>query len=151
MPLDDLDLSILKALRLDPRMSYTGIADKVGISRFTVKSRVEQMLEENLIEINVKVNIARQGGKIAVLELEVKSLEEWDECLEKLNSLPWVLMGFKSFGKSNLRVLIYGETDEILERNIDEFRYYDCVNFIEVEILGKPLIDKNLTIQSLEF
>ena len=151
MPLDELDLSILKVLRQDPRMSYSGIADTIGISRFTVKSRIEQMIEDNLIDINVKVNIARQGGKIAVLELEVKSVEEWDECLEKLNSLPWVLMGFKSFGKSNLRVVIYGETDEILERNIDEFRYYDCVNFIGVEILGKPLIDKNLTIQSLEY
>jgi hypothetical protein len=49
-------------------------------------------------------------------------------------------MGFKAMGKSNLRVLIYGETDEILERNIDDFRYYHCVNFIEVEILGKPIV-----------
>jgi hypothetical protein len=49
-------------------------------------------------------------------------------------------MGFKALGKSNLRVLIYGETDEILEQHIDDFRYYHCVNFIEVEILGKPLV-----------
>jgi hypothetical protein len=42
--------------------------------------------------------------------------------------------------KSNLRVLIFGESDEILEKNIDDFRYYHCVNFIDVEILGKPFI-----------
>lgn len=75
-----------------------------------------------------------------MLGLEVKSEDHWDECLEKLSNLPWVLMGFKALGKSNLRVLIYGEADEILERNIDEFRYFHCVNFIDVEILGKPLI-----------
>lgn len=140
MALDSTDLSILKLLRQDPRMPYTQIADTMGISRVTVKNRMDRMLEENLVILSAKVNIQNQGGKMAILGLEVKSESLWDECIEKLNSLPWVLMGFKSMGKSNLRILIFGETDEILERNIDEFRYYHCVNFINVEILGKPII-----------
>lgn len=77
---------------------------------------------------------------MALLGLEVKSEADWEDCMNKLNGLPWVLMGFKAMGKSNLRVLIYGETDEILEENIDDFRYYECVNFIEVEVLGKPIV-----------
>jgi hypothetical protein len=36
--------------------------------------------------------------------------------------------------------MIYGETDEVLEKNIDEFRYFHCVNLIDVDILGTPLI-----------
>ncbi len=140
MPLDDTDLSIMKLLRQDPRIPYTQIAETLGLSRVTVKNRMDRMLEEELIILSARVNIKNQGGKMAMLGLEVKSEAHWDECLEKLNSLPWVLMGFKAMGKSNLRVLIYGETDELLERNIDEFRYYHCVNFINVEILGKPLI-----------
>lgn len=75
-----------------------------------------------------------------MLGLEVRSEDLWEECIEKLNSLPWVLMGFKAMGKANLRVMIYGETDEILHRNIDYFRYYECVNFIEVEILAKSIV-----------
>jgi hypothetical protein len=98
------------------------------------------MIENQLIVLSAKVNIKNQGGKMAMLGLEVKSEEHWDECLDKLNALPWVLMGFKAMGKSNLRILIYGETDDVLESNIDEFRYYHCVNFINVEILGKPII-----------
>lgn len=140
MPLDETDLSIMKILRQDPRVPYTQIADTLGISRVTVKNRMDRMLGDELIVLSAKVNVRNQGGKMAMLGLEVKSEDHWEECLEKLNSLPWVLMGFKAMGKSNLRVLIYGETDEILERNIDEFRYYHCVNFINVEILGKPLI-----------
>ena len=140
MALDDMDLSITKLLRQNPRMPYTKIADTLGISRVTVKHRIDKMLAEELIILSARTNIKNQGGKMAMLGLEVKSEDPWDECMLKLNSLPWVLMGFKAMGKSNLRVLIYGETDEILERNIDDFRYYHCVNFIEVEILGKPIV-----------
>ena len=140
MALDDMDLSITKLLRQNPRMPYTKIADTLGISRVTVKHRIDKMLAEELIILSARTNIKNQGGKMAMLGLEVKSEDLWDESMLKLNSLPWVLMGFKAMGKSNLRVMIYGETDEILERNIDDFRYYQCVNFIEVEILGKPIV-----------
>jgi Lrp/AsnC family transcriptional regulator for asnA, asnC and gidA len=140
MALDDTDLSITKLLRQDPRMPYTTIADTLGISRVTVKHRIDKMLSNDLLILSARVNLRNQGGKMAMLGLEVKSEADWEECMVKLNSLPWVLMGFKAMGKSNLRVLIYGETDEILERNIDDFRYYHCVNFIEVEILGKPIV-----------
>jgi DNA-binding Lrp family transcriptional regulator len=142
MSLDDTDVSILKVLRMNPRMSYTKIADTLAISRVTVKNRLDKMLENDQIVLSARVNITTQGGKMAMLGLEVRDESLWDECLEKLNTLPWVLMGFRAMGKSNLRVLIYGESDEILERNIDEFRYFHCVNFIDVEILGKPLVGK---------
>ena len=121
-------------------MAYTKIADTLEISRITVKNRMDRMLKEKLIVLSANVSIINQGSKMAMLGLEVKSEKYWNECLDKLNSLPWILMGFKSMGKSNLLVLIYGESDEILERNINEFRYFHCVNFIDVEILGKPLI-----------
>lgn len=140
MALDDTDLRIAKLLRQDPRMPYTKIAETLGVSRVTVKHRMDKMLSEELLILSARTNIKNQGGKMAMLGLEVKSEANWEECMVKLNTLPWVLMGFKAMGKSNLRVMIYGETDEILERNIDDFRYYHCVNFIEVEILGKPIV-----------
>ena len=49
------------------------------------------------------------------------------------------MSAFTSVGKGNLKVLILGESDIILDRNIDDFRYYHCVNFIGVEILGKQI------------
>ena len=140
MALDDTDLSITKLLRQDPRMPYTQIADTLGISRVTVKNRMDRMISNELLILSARPNIKNQGGKMAILGLEVKSEADREECMNKLSALAWVLMGFKAMGKSNLRVLIYGETDEILEQNIDDFRYYECVNFIEVEILGKPIV-----------
>jgi DNA-binding Lrp family transcriptional regulator len=121
-------------------MPYTQIADTLGISRITVKNRMDRMISNKLITLSVRSNVVNQGGKMAMLGLEVRSEDLWEECIEKLNNLPWVLMGFKAMGKANLRVMIYGETDEILHRNIDYFRYYECVNFIEVEILAKSIV-----------
>ncbi|MES0326061.1 MAG: AsnC family transcriptional regulator [Candidatus Bathyarchaeia archaeon] len=140
MALDDTDLSITKLLRQNPRMPYTRIADTLGISRVTVKNRMDRMISNELLILSARPNIKNQGDKMAILGLEVKSEADWEECMNKLSTLVWVLMGFRTMGKSNLRVLIYGETDEILEQNIDDFRYYECVNFIDVEILGKPIV-----------
>ena len=140
MVLDDTDLSITKLLRQDPRMPYTQIADTLGISRVTVKNRMDRMISNELLILSARPNLKNQGSKMAILGLEVKSEADWKECMNKLSTLAWVLMGFRTMGKSNLRILIYGETDEILEQNIDDFRYYECVNFIEVEILGKPIV-----------
>jgi Lrp/AsnC family leucine-responsive transcriptional regulator len=140
MALDETDNRILKLLRMDGRMPYLQIADTLGISRITVKKRVDRMIDDDLINLNARVKVTKQGGKMALLGLEVKQEENWEECLQKLDSLPWVLLGFKSMGKANLRVLVYGENDEVLEKNIDAFRYYHCVNFIEAEILGKPVV-----------
>ncbi len=137
---DDTDTKILKLLMTDARMPYIKIADTLGISRITVKNRVERMIENDLISLRARVNIIKQGGKIALLGLEVKQEENWEECINKLHSLPWVLLGFRAMGKSNLRVLVYGENDEVLEKNINAFRYYHCVNFIEAETLGKPIV-----------
>lgn len=141
MSLDKTDQSIIKLLQQDPRMSYSKIADTIGISRVTVKSRLEKMLDDKHIELLVKKNYDKENIKMAMLGLEVKSLVQWDECLNKIKSLPWVLMCFKTFGKANLRVLIFGESEELLEHYMNEFRYYHCVNFIDATNLGKPLLD----------
>ncbi len=151
MALDDTDIRITKMLRQDPRTPYTKIADTLGISRVTVKNRMDKMIENDLVILTAKVNVKNQGGKMAMLGLEVKSENDWKECIEKINSLPWVIMGFRAMGKSNLRIVIYGETEEILERNVDEFRYYHCVNLIEVEMLGKPLIGNICTCSQSPF
>jgi hypothetical protein len=98
------------------------------------------MIKNDLIKFDVNYNFIGKDFKMAMLGLEVIGEANWVECLSRLESLPWVIMGFRALGKSNLRVLIFGENDEILERNIDGFRDYHCVNFINVEVLGNPIV-----------
>ena len=137
MSLDSLDTSIVKLLKQDPRMPYTQIANTLGVSRITVKNRIEKMIEQEQLILTAKLN--DRSALTAILGLEVKEQDQWDECIRKLESLPWVIAGFRSFGKSNLRVIIKGGNDEELERRIDEFRYFHYVNLIDVDILGKKI------------
>ena len=140
MSLNDTESSILKILRLNPRISYTKIADTLGISRITVKNRLDKILSEKRIILSVK-NGLRSQEKMALIGLEVKSINDWDECLYKLNSVSYVVIGFKANGKSNLRVIISGESDEDLMRNVDALRYFPCTDLIDVEMLGTPIIE----------
>ena len=48
--LDETSLKILRALNADARVSYQGIADKVGLSRPAVMDRVKRLEEQGLIQ-----------------------------------------------------------------------------------------------------
>lgn len=47
--MDDLDKKVLKELQLDSRISFTKIAEKVGISTATVSDRVKRLTKEGII------------------------------------------------------------------------------------------------------
>ena len=67
--MDDLDRRILVILRRDSRTPYTEIADRVGTSEGTVRNRVEQLLENEVIE---RFTVATRTGNVkAMVEIEV--------------------------------------------------------------------------------
>jgi DNA-binding Lrp family transcriptional regulator len=84
--MDDLDREILGLLRRDARTPYTEIAEQVGTSEGTVRNRVQQLIEEGVIE---RFTVATRTGNVrAMVELDVDvnvrtralsgRLAEWD-------------------------------------------------------------------------
>jgi DNA-binding Lrp family transcriptional regulator len=59
--MDDLDRDILDILRRDARTPYTEIADQVGTSEGTVRNRVEQLVEDGVIE---RFTVATRTGNV---------------------------------------------------------------------------------------
>jgi Lrp/AsnC family transcriptional regulator for asnA, asnC and gidA len=49
--LDDADKAIVELLQQDGRMSYTRIARAVGLSEAAVRSRVQRLIDENVVQI----------------------------------------------------------------------------------------------------
>ncbi len=85
--MDDLDRQILDILRRDARTPYTEIADKVGTSEGTVRNRVEQLVEDGVIE---RFTIATRTGNVkAMIEISVdvnvhtegvtEEMADWEE------------------------------------------------------------------------
>jgi Lrp/AsnC family transcriptional regulator for asnA, asnC and gidA len=61
--LDSLDFSILNYLQKDGRISYTIIAEELDISVGTVRSRVNKLLEDKILDIVGRVNKEKIGFK----------------------------------------------------------------------------------------
>jgi DNA-binding Lrp family transcriptional regulator len=85
--MDDLDQQILDILRRDARTPYTEIADEIGTSEGTVRNRVEQLVEDDIIE---RFTIATRTGNVkAMIEISVdvnvhtegvtEEMAEWTE------------------------------------------------------------------------
>ncbi|WP_159901795.1 Lrp/AsnC family transcriptional regulator [Salinirussus salinus] len=67
--MDDLDRAILDILRRDARTPYTEIADEVGTSEGTVRNRVEQLVEDGIIE---RFTVSTRTGNVkAMVEVSV--------------------------------------------------------------------------------
>ncbi len=67
--MDDLDREILSVLRRDARTPYTEIAERVGTSEGTVRNRVEQLVDDGIIE---RFTVATRTGNVqAMVEIGV--------------------------------------------------------------------------------
>ena len=67
--MDELDREILSILRRDARTAYTEIADRVGTSEGTVRNRVEQMVDDGIIE---RFTVSTSTGNVkSMIELSV--------------------------------------------------------------------------------
>jgi Lrp/AsnC family transcriptional regulator for asnA, asnC and gidA len=66
MHLDQTNLSIIRHLR-DGRKSFKAIADKLNLSENTVRSRVQRMTQEGLLQISGLVNPDSLDGHRAIL------------------------------------------------------------------------------------
>ena len=62
--LDDPDKAIVELLQEDGRRSYTGIAAAVGLSEAAVRTRVQRLIEGNVVQIVGVTDPLRLGFEI---------------------------------------------------------------------------------------
>lgn len=60
-PLDGLDFSILLQLQQDGRKSFTDMAEALGVSISTIRTRVTKLIEDKTIQIIGRVNPEKVG------------------------------------------------------------------------------------------
>ena len=80
--LDETNKSIIKALG-DGRRPFSAVADELGITENTVRSRVNRMVDEGILNISSLVNpemisglqVVMMGVKLKTMELDRKAAE----------------------------------------------------------------------------
>ena len=87
--MDATDLAIIQRLQRNGRMPYTEIAQQLGISEATVRSRVNRLLDEQILQIvgmvdphhlgfssPAIVSVSVQPGRLESVATEIAALEE---------------------------------------------------------------------------
>ena len=119
--LDALDQKIVTLLIENARMSYSDIAQQVGISRVAVKMRVQALEKSGVIEeYTTIVNPQRISGAVSCyfeIELSPQALAEATEILDRCDTVTQI---YRVTGKNKLHVHAVAASAGEMERLIRE-------------------------------
>lgn len=87
LTLDETDKKILSILHEEGRISYTDLGKQIGLSRVAVQARINNLMEEGIIEkFTAVINPVKVGIHVSVffnVEVEPKYLETVADQLER--------------------------------------------------------------------
>ena len=93
--LDKLDCRMIRLLQIDGRVSNIGLAQKLGISEYTVRNRLKRLLGNKTIRIVAVANPIDLGFEIAgnlKIKIDLKKADQVLENLKKIDELIWVAL-----------------------------------------------------------
>lgn len=119
--LDELDQSIIALLIKNARMSYSDIAQSVGISRVAVKMRIQALEQKGIIEeYTTIINPQKINGAISCY-FEIETTPEcFNEVIERLNAEEIITQIYRVTGKNKLHVHAVAASQEEMEAFLQE-------------------------------
>lgn len=156
--LDELDLKLIYLLIDDARLSISELADRLGVSRPTVRARLEKLEKEGVIQgytikLNPELQRAHNVVALIVKTNEPERMMEFDEIIEvnRFTSTKY-LIKVAVENMEGLRKVIEGAGFEVIDvMPILESREkplrpkikipYKC-DYCGKEIVGEPIVHK---------
>lgn len=105
--LDETDRAIIAQLQYDGRMSFTDIADKLGISEGTVRRRVKQLMDDGVLQIVGIVEPQLLGWNAAGMIGVTVQTGQVDAVAQKIAQFPEVSYLFMASGEFDLFVEVF--------------------------------------------
>ena len=134
--MDDTDRRLISALRHDARASLSDLAQTLGVSRTTVRGRIERLRRSGEIvgfSVVLKGDTARDPVRgLMMLGIEGRGT---DRILRQLNGLTAVRAVHSTNGRWDLIVEIGTETLEDLDTTLAQIRKFDGVAQSETSLL----------------
>lgn len=134
--LDQLDRRLLSALRADGREPVAALARRLGVSRATVTSRIDRLLDDGtVLGFSVRVREDRDPDAVtAVCLVEVEG-RSTDEVIAQLRGLPEVRALHSTNGKWDLVAELRTESLATFDRLLRQIRSTDGVANSETSLL----------------
>ncbi|KOO44230.1 Lrp/AsnC family transcriptional regulator [Priestia koreensis] len=139
LKIDDVDREILSKLHENSRASYTDIGKEIGLSRVAVQTRINNLVEQGVIEkFTTVINPAKIGIHVSAffnVDVEPKFLESVAEQLEQEDAVTSL---YHMTGPSKLHMHgIFADNQE-MERFLTEKLYsVEGVVSVDCQILIK--------------
>lgn len=158
MKIDDLDLKLIYLLMDDARLSISELAERLGVSRPTVRTRLEKLEKEGVIQgytikLNPELQRAHNVVALIVKTKEPGKMDEFEEIIEinRFTSTKY-LIKVAVENMEGLRKVIEGAGFEVIDvMPILESREkplrpkikvpYKC-DYCGKEIVGEPIVHK---------
>lgn len=134
--MDDMDLRLISALRHDARASLSDLAIDLGVSRTTIRGRLDRLKERGDI-IGFSVVLKADVQKDPVRGLMMIGIEGrgTDRIVRQLNGLPAVRAIHSTNGRWDLVVELGTETLEELDEVLARIRRFDGISTSETNLL----------------
>ena len=129
--IDDIDRALIGALIADGRATYAALAPAVGLSQAATRTRVQRLLDEQVITVTGRVDPASFGlGIFAFAFLEVD--RQVDKVAARLSDIDGVVFAAIGAGRFDLLVEIRCADNDRLLNVLDEVRVLDGVQRMQI-------------------
>nr|WP_047169540.1 AsnC family transcriptional regulator [Sphingomonas sp. Y57] len=123
----ELNRKIIGLLQQDGRMAYSAIAAQVGVSEGTVRNRVRQLLDDNVITIQAEAHPYALGYEFNGLTfVKVAAGVPIDDVAKRLSAIPEVYYLIMVLGRFDLSIATYHKSQ-------DDYR-----DFLTTHFYGQP-------------
>lgn len=115
--LDELDFAILMQLQQDGRRSFTDMAEQLGVSVSTIRTRATKLIEDKTIQIVGRVNTQRVGFRAYVhIKISVRPAKLIELVAQELQELQEVSFLAITSGDFDIQVdLMCRDNDHLLK------------------------------------
>lgn len=134
--MDDLDHKMISLLRSDARRPVASLAAELGVSRATIRSRLDRLIKTGVIRgFTIAVHdYANRNLVRAVMMIEVEG-KAAGKVLKRLHGYPEVRKLHSTNGRWDLVAELVTETLEEFEDLLNRIRLVDGVRSTETSIL----------------
>lgn len=130
---------IIELLQQDGRMPYSTIATDLGVSEGTVRNRVRQLVDDNVITIQAEALPAAFGYNFnAMTFVKIAPGADITAVADRFAAVPEVYYLIMTLGQFNLGIATYHRSDQ----EFREFLTHHCYGHSDVEDIETNLVLK---------
>lgn len=133
--IDKLDKNILDIMKRDSRRPYVEIAEKLGVSEGTVRSRVHRMTEEGIIR-GFTIKTSSKNVK-ALVEVKVDVNTDTEQIAKELANYDGVTEVLEITGDQDIIAIVDVDSSQNLNELIDKVRKYSNVRSTMTRLILK--------------